>query len=86
MRRLTLAAVCAASVFFSAPTLSFADDPSETSDHSGKKVDGKTNGMTEQAAEKAARQQKEPPKVQSETSDAAPAKAGAAEGDGKKSP
>ena len=42
--------------------------------------------MPEQAAEKAARQQKEPPKVQSETSDAAPAKAGAAEGDGKKSP
>jgi hypothetical protein len=78
--------ILAALAAFAIPAGALAADPSETSQHTGKSVDGKTNGMPEESAEKIGQQQKEPAKLQTDQSKAEPAKAGTADADGKKSP
>ena len=64
--KFVLIGVCAFALAASAPVAAFADDPTATPDHSGKQVDGKTNGITPSTGDTVKKQEKEQPEVQGE--------------------
>lgn len=86
MRYFTILATVAGAFALASPTLALAGDPSETSQHSGKNDDGKTNGMTDESARKIAEQQKKGSIPATEQKPAEPAKADVKPADGQKSP
>ncbi len=61
-----LIGACALALAGSAPLAALADDPTASPDHSGKQVDGKTNGITPSTAQTVKEQQKEQPEVKGE--------------------
>jgi hypothetical protein len=64
--KLVLIGACALTLAGSAPLAAFADDPTASPDHSGKQVDGKTNGISPSTAQTIKEQQKEQPAVKGE--------------------
>jgi hypothetical protein len=64
--KIMLIAACTLALAGSASFGAFAEDPTATPDHSGKHVDGKTNGITPSTAQTIKEQQKEQPAVKGE--------------------
>ena len=67
-------AFATAFIVAAAPKVALADDPSENSNHTGKSVDGKTNGVTPETGVKVREQEKEQPKIKGDpNAESAPA-------------